>query len=199
MITEVDDALCVLLGRALPEGTAVRLDPPKPTWQTERPTKVVDLFLFGLRGDPRGREAGWAEVRDERGAVLSRRGPTRRCELSYLVTARAEKVGEEHMLLDRALRAVLFADTVPEGCLAGELAVAGEPVFLAVADADPGELWTNLGMPARAAFVVTASAALLADTDTELAPPAERIALRSGQDVPRGPLAPAGAKRWVRS
>jgi len=31
VITEVDEALCVLLGRSLPEGTMVRLDPPKPT------------------------------------------------------------------------------------------------------------------------------------------------------------------------
>ncbi|WP_285503327.1 DUF4255 domain-containing protein [Actinokineospora sp. NBRC 105648] len=199
MITEVDDALCALLGRALPEGTAVRLDPPKPTWQAERPSKAIDLFLFGLRGDPRGRESGWDEVRDGRGALLSRRSPTRRCALSYLVTARAAKVSEEHMLLDRALRTMVFADTIPATCLGGALAGTGEQVLLTVSDEDPGDLWSNLGMPARAAFVITVSAVYVPEPDTELAPPAEKMALRSGQDVPTGPLAPAAAKRWVRS
>lgn len=198
MITEVDDALCVLFGRALPEGTAVRLDPPKPTWQTERPSAAIDLFLFGLHNDPRGRESGWDDVRDERGAVRSRRAPARRCTLSYLVTARAPKVGDEHTLLDLALRTVLFADTVPPDCLDGELAASGEPVVLAVADDGPGDLWSSLGMPARAAFVLTVGAAYLPPEDTAIAPPAEKMALRSGQGVP-GPLAPSGGKRWVRT
>ncbi len=199
MITEVDDALCLLLGRALPEGTAVRLDPPKPTWQTERPSMAIDLFLFGLRDDPRGRQSGWDEARDGRGAVLSRRAPSRRCALSYLVTARAPRVGDEHMLLDRALRTMVFADTVPADCLSGALAEAGEPVHLSVSGDDPGELWSNLGMPARAAFVVTVSAAYLPDAAEEPAAPAERITLRSGQEVPATALAPAAAKRWVRT
>lgn len=197
MITDVDDALCVLIGRALPEGTAVRLDPPKPTWQTERPSAAIDLFLFGLHDDPRGRESGWDDLRDDRGAVRSRRAPSRRCVLSYLVTARAPKVGEEHALLGLALRALLFADTIPPDCLHGELA-DGEPVALAVSTDGPGDLWSSLGMPARAAFVLTASAAFQAAPDTDIAPPAEKLALRSGQDVP-GPLAPAAPKRWVRT
>src|SRR5256885_9863564 len=35
MITQVDEALCRLLRPCLPTGTQIRLDPPKPTWQTE--------------------------------------------------------------------------------------------------------------------------------------------------------------------
>lgn len=198
MITEVDDALCLMLGRCLPEGTAVRLDPPKPTWQTERPSKVIDLFLFGLHDDPRGRESGWGETRDERGAVLSRQQPTRRCALSYLVTARAPKVSEEHLLLDLALRTMIFADAVPPDCLGGTLAEAGAAVFLSVSQDDPGELWSSLGMPARAAFIISVSAPYLPVADTDLAAPAERITLRSKQDVP-ATLAPSGAKRWVRT
>lgn len=198
MITEVDDALCLMLGRCLPEGTAVRLDPPKPTWQTERPSKVLDLFLFGLHDDPRGRESGWGETRDERGAVLSRRQPARRCSLSYLVTARAPGVGDEHRLLDLALRTMIFADSIPADCLGGTLAETGDPVFLTVSQNDPGELWSSLGMPARAAFIISVSAPYLPPVDTDLAAPAERITLRSNQEVP-APLAPAGNKRWVRT
>jgi hypothetical protein len=203
VITEVDDALCVLLGRSLPEGTMVRLDPPKPTWQTERPSKAIDLFLFGLHDDPRARESGWTEVRDERGAVLSRREAIRRCELSYLVTARAPKISEEHRLLDIALRTLIFTDFLPEDCLPPDLAGTGAPVFVNVAESDPGGLWTSLGMPARAAFVVRISAPFVPEPETDLAPPAEQITLGTGQQPRRpeavGPLAPAGPKKWVRT
>jgi hypothetical protein len=201
VITEVDDALCVLLGRALPEGTVVRLDAPKPTWQTERPSKAIDLFLFGLHDDPRGRQSGFDEVRDDRGAVLSRREPVRRCELSYLVTARAPKISEEHQLLDIALRTMVFTDRLPADCMPASLAALGAPVFVNVTENDPGSLWSSLGMPARAAFVVKISAPFVPDPDTELAPPAEQIALKSAQGVRKDPeaLAPAGPKKWTRA
>lgn len=202
MITEVDDALCVLLGRSLPEGTMVRLDPPRPTWQTERPSKAIDLFLFGLHDDERARESGWSEVRDTRGAVISRQETVRRCELSYLVTARAPKISEEHRLLDIALRTMIFTDVLPADCLPADLAGTGAPVFVTVSRSDPGGLWSSLGMPARAAFVARISAPFAPEPDTDLAPPAEQITLASGQHVPpqpAGPLAPAGPKKWVRT
>ena len=142
MITEVDDALCRLLGRRMPEGTVVRLDPPKPTWQTERPSNTIDLFLFGLHDDS---------------SVPAQRDSVRRCVLSYLVTARAEKIHEEHRLLDRALRTAMFAGTLPADCMSDSLAATNEPIFLRIADTGPGALWTSLGMPARAAFVMNVS------------------------------------------
>ncbi|WP_460403676.1 Pvc16 family protein [Actinophytocola sediminis] len=201
MITEVDEALCVLLGRSLPEGTMIRLDPPKPTWETERPSNAIDLFLFGLRDDPGGRESGWDERRDERGAVVARRDPVRRCALSYLVTARAPRISEEHLLLGVALRTMIFTDVLPPDCLPSTLAELDAPVFIQVADTEPGALWSNLGMPARAAFAVVVSAPFVPEPDTDLAPPAERIRLNSGQDPtpPRGPLAPSEPRRWVRT
>jgi hypothetical protein len=200
VITEVDEALCVLLGRSLPEGTMVRLDPPKPTWETERPSNAIDLFLFGLHDDPSGRESGWDETRDSRGAVLARRAPTRRCALSYLVTARASKVDEEHRLLSVALRTMIFTDTLPVDCMPAELAALGAPVQIRVADTEPGTLWSNLGMPARAAFAIRVSTPFVPDPDTELAPPAQKLRLDTGQTVNRpGPLSPAEPKRWVRT
>jgi hypothetical protein len=154
VITEVDDALCQLFGRQMPEGTVVRLDAPRPTWQSERASNTIDLFLFGLHDDLR---------------VPSPREAVRRCELSYLVTARAEKVHEEHRLLDRALRTAMFAERVPAECLPGSLAESGQPVYLRIADTGPGSLWTSLGMPARAAFVMTVSVPMLpSHTVTEL-------------------------------
>lgn len=137
MITQVDEALCLLIAPHLPEGTVVRLDPPKPTWQTETPVSSVDLFLFSLHG------ADSAE-----GAVRGKR-----CELSYLVTARADKVKDEHTLLDRSLRVLLRTDALTVDT--GEESL---PLRLSLSSTDPAGLWVSLGLPARAAFVVTVTA-----------------------------------------
>jgi len=133
VITQVDEALCRLIAPHLPEGTVVRLDPPKPTWQTETPVSVVDLFLFALHGAGPGT-----------GAVRAKR-----CELSYLITARADKVRDEHTLLDRSLRALIRTEI---------LMVDDQPLRLAIGKTDPTGLWVSLGLPARAAFVVTVTA-----------------------------------------
>lgn len=208
MIAEVDEALCRALARVLPKGTVVRLDPPKPTWQTEKPSQAIDLFLFNLAGDPQGAESGWEEVRDGRGAVLSRQDPPRRFRLSYLVTARAPKIAEEHELLDTALRALTDNESLPASCLPDALLETGMPVRVDLDPAGPGHLWTSLGMPARAAFVLSVSAPHRAQPDTDLAPPADKIDLRSA-DFARGTRAPDGSqpagaggpetpKRWKR-
>jgi hypothetical protein len=208
MIAEVDEALCRALARVLPKGTVVRLDPPKPTWQTEKPSQAIDLFLFGLAGDPRGAASGYEEVRDARGAVLSRTDPPRRYQLSYLVTARAPKISEEHELLDTALRALTDGEALPHSCLPEALAEIGMPVLVDLDPAGPGHLWTSLGMPARAAFVLAVSAPHRAIPNTDLAPPAEKIDLRTDPvrfGIPAGapagdgsPASPAAPKRWDR-
>ncbi|MFD6071723.1 MULTISPECIES: hypothetical protein [Amycolatopsis] len=133
MISQVDEALCLLIAPHLPEGTVVRLDPPKPSWQTETRVSSVDLFLFALHG------AG-----PETGAVRAQR-----CELSYLVTAQADKVRDEHTLLDRSLRILLRTEF---------LVVGDQQARMALGRTDPTGLWAGLGLPARAAFVVTVTA-----------------------------------------
>jgi hypothetical protein len=210
MIAEVDEALCRALARVLPKGTVVRLDPPKPTWQTEKPSQAIDLFLFNLAGDERGAESGIEEVRDANGRVLSRSEPPRRYRLSYLVTARAPKIAEEHELLDTALRALTDGESLPESCLPEALLETGMPVKVDLDAAGPGALWTSLGMPARAAFVLTVSAPHRPQPDTDLAPPAEQINLTHDAEFGRrnGPGAataeaarpngPATEKRWRR-
>src|SRR3954452_22457400 len=92
VIAEVDEALCRALARVLPKGTVVRLDPPKPTWQTEKPSEAIDLFLYGIAQDAQRTESGWDEERDGRGVVISRAERPRRFVLTYLVTARAPKI-----------------------------------------------------------------------------------------------------------
>jgi hypothetical protein len=140
VIPQVDAALCRLIEAALPRGTLVRLDAPKPAWQHDDPVDAVDLFLFGLRHAGRFTAPGMP--------------PVHRCRLSYLVTARSGKVDREHLLLDAALGAVLGAVTMPAHCL-----LPGHrpetPLRLGVAEAEASSLWASLGVPARACFVAT--------------------------------------------
>lgn len=144
MIAEVDDALCLLLGRNLPEGTVVRLDAPKPGWQTEPPGRSVDLFLFDLRDVPQ-RSGPWAATA---------------YALSYLVTAKAAKIREEHRLLDAVLRTVLANPVLTRDCFPAEFDYPDKEITLLVTGSEPGTLWTSIGMPARAGFVVTVTAPL---------------------------------------
>lgn len=216
MIAEVDEALCRALARMLPKGTVVRLDPPKPTWQTEKPSQAIDLFLFNLASDDRRMMSGYDEVRDYDGRVLSRQDPAKRYFLSYLVTARAPKIAEEHDLLDTALRAFTDNEALPASCLPDALLETGMPVYVDLDPAGPGPLWTSLGMPARAAFVLTVSAPYRPRAETDLAPPADKIDLRADLDFGRGtaesraaaeaaragrgaqPTGRAAEKRWIR-
>ncbi|MBP2474419.1 hypothetical protein JOF53_003291 [Crossiella equi] len=73
--------------------------------------------------------------------------PQRDVELSYLVAARATDVAGEHELLDEALDALTAAEAQP-------------PVAVRLADHGVGGLWSALGMPARAAFVISVTASL---------------------------------------
>jgi len=210
MIAEVDEALCRALARVLPKGTVVRLDPPKPTWQTEKPSQAIDLFLFNLASDDRRLMSGYDEVRDNDGRVLSRRDPPKRYFLSYLVTARAPKIAEEHELLDTALRALTDGEALPADCLPDTLLDTGMPVYVDLDPKGPGDIWTSLGMPARAAFVLTVSAPHRPLPSTDIAPPATKIDLRHDPEFGRGnaaaraaleqprPVEPATAKRWIR-
>jgi hypothetical protein len=127
VIAEVDDALCQVVGRLLPPGAAVRLDAPKPAWQSESEHLSVDLFLFGLH----------AETAEQ-------------YVFSYLVTAHADKIKDEHELLDLALGALMGAGALRVELQPDDTVLAS----LRIADVDPTGLWTSLGMPARAGFVV---------------------------------------------
>jgi hypothetical protein len=158
------------------------------------------MFLFRLRNDLRGRVAGQEDVRDPNGIVRSRREPARRYELSYLVTALAEDLGMEHALLDAALRSATESEALPADCLPSELAEAGLPVLVRLADSEPHDLWSALGMPARAAFVLEVSAPLVSPADINIAAPAEEMHLTLARSVP--PVLDAftskNTKRWAR-
>ncbi len=172
MITTVDQALCDLLRKRLPDGTAVLLGAP-----TE-PLAAVSLTLLGLRDDARGQSAGWDDVRDADGTLLGRRPPTRRYELSYVVQAHGADPETEHDLLGQAL-----------------IALTDEGIGLDTKIGD--SLPCDRGFPPRAGFVLTVNAAYVPPIDTDLAKPADEMHMAVARTV-RPLVPPATAKRWAR-
>ncbi|MER7577501.1 DUF4255 domain-containing protein [Streptomyces sp. NPDC126514] len=207
MFHEVDASLHAFLTGRLPQGTAVSFDPPSGA--DGRPgTPQVCVFLYHVAEDAAGRAAGWGEVRDERHQVVRRHLPLRRYDLSYLVTASAPSVRDEHRLLGSVLGALANYEALPAECLSPALAEAGRPVPLRAAvfgPVAPGwKLWSALQMPPRVCLDLVVTAPLLPDRPLELASPPDTLDLGIIPSGPaQGPLpggpgpAAAPGRRWT--
>jgi len=192
VLEDVDTALRSMLTAALPAGTAVRFDPPEPSWRGE----AVGAFLYRVAEDLSARAAAWSDVRDVTGKVTARVPVSRRYQLTYLLTAWAEDVGREHALLGMALAGLGVGSSVPAQHLPESL----PDVALAVASPEfpvaPLDLWSALGIPPRASFEVVLTAPMPVPVVTELAPVPDTVDLglagspAAGAAPPRPSLPP---------
>lgn len=218
MLHDVDEALSVLLTTALSaqgaENVALSFQSPATLDGTRdggacgAPT--LALFLYDIRENLTGRGADFRQIRDQDNRVAIRQLAPRRYELSYLVTAYAATVTDEHRLLGLVLATCAELEAVPPCYLGGKLTGAGLPVGLRVASptaaAAPWDLWQALGIAPRACLDLLVMATLIPEATLELAPPAEHLVLDSGAGLsqhtagtaraPRADVAP-GAKRWT--
>lgn len=206
MLHDVDEALSGLLGAAIAAGGAedVVLSFQSPAAQDGRPSgaPTLALFLYDIRENLTGRGANWGEIRDQAHRVAVRHLAPRRYELSYLVTAYAATVKDEHRLLGLALAAVAELETVPARYLGGSLARAGLPVGLRLAApapaAAPWDLWQALGIVPRACLDLVVTATLIPDAALELAPPAEHLVLDAfAADTSQRAPGARETKRWT--
>jgi len=115
--------------------------------------------------------------------------PVRRYRVSYLLTAWTDAGPPgtgEHELLGAILVGCATAGLIPDECLHGTLAKAGEPVPFTCAgkeracDATP--IWTCLGVPARTALDLVVVAPVVPPLATELAPAVRSISLGARRD-----------------
>jgi len=151
MIPEVDEALRRLLGTAARPGSGIEISFEAPTrdWASRRNAPTIDAYLYDIREDLTRRERGALAVRDEHGAVTSRRQPPRHFRLSYLVTAWTKRAEDEHRLLSDVLGRLLTIETLPMG-ETGMLASLGYlvPMTVAVPPQESRavtEMWSALG------------------------------------------------------
>jgi Pvc16 N-terminal domain len=211
MLDDVDAALGGLLAAAVTARGAedVVLSFQSPAAQGGQPggAPTLALFLYDIRENLTGRGADLSQIRDQDNRVAVRQLAPRRYELSYLVTAHAATVTEEHRLLGMVLATCAELEAVPPRYLGGKLASTGLPVGLRVAAptavAAPWDLWQALGIAPRTCLDLLVMATLIPEAALELAPPAEHLVLDAGTgaraprpDVPR-PDVPREARRWT--
>ncbi len=195
VLHDADRSLASWLGQVLPPGTGLRFDAPTARWVTDPPERLfVDLFLLGVRQDPRGRESGWADLRDEGGRVVGRQPPPQYFRLNYLVTAWAsgqdraasasDRTLAEHELLGLVLSATAYQSVLPGDCLAGPLAETGLTVALDCAPQEPGSAgtsWVGLGIAPRACLELVLILPARPPVLPDIAPPAREVALNAAQ------------------
>ncbi|MXM66333.1 DUF4255 domain-containing protein [Streptomyces sp. HUCO-GS316] len=197
MIHEVDEGLRRLLGESGLEasGVDVVFDAPTRDWAARRSAPTVCVFLYHIREDATRRGTGAGEVYDD-GHLVARRSPPRWFELTYLVTAWANRPQDEHRLLSQVLTCLVANDTLPARLLTGTLAELGLTVGLDTAGAAldapaASDVWSALGGEMKASLAVRVRAPLAGVTTAAAPPVTEGLVVRSaagreGQEVTSG-------------
>ncbi|MFB9467566.1 DUF4255 domain-containing protein [Streptomyces cinereospinus] len=204
MIHEVDEALRRLLGESGLEASGVEVvfDAPTRDWAARRSAPTVCAFLYDIREDATRRGSGAGEVYDADGRLVARRSPPRWFELTYLVTAWANRPQDEHRLLSQVLARLVAHDTLPHRLLTGTLAGLGLTVGLDTAgtglDAPAAsDVWSALGGELKASLGVRVRAPL-AGVATAVAPPVtEGLVVRSAARREGGEATPGRRLRYT--
>ncbi|MFG2432027.1 DUF4255 domain-containing protein [Streptomyces sp. NPDC048590] len=197
MIHEVDEGLRRLLGEAGLEasGVEVVLDAPTRDWAARRSAPTVCAFLYDIREDATRRGSGAGEVYDEDGHLIARRSPPRWFELTYLVTAWANRPQDEHRLLSQVLTCLVAHDTLPARLLTGSLAELGLTVGLDTGGSGldapaASDVWSALGGELKASLGVRVRAPLAGASAAAAPPVTEGLVVRAATRQDDGEPAP---------
>lgn len=170
LIQVVDQAIRALLVREGLQGVDVDVafDVPSEEWAERRNSPTVDIFLFEIREDVKQRSAGRVDIRDDAGRVRARAQPPRWFDLSYVITAWAQRPEDEHRILASVLHVLARHETIPADLLSEGLSDASVHLKVAQPRADGrslADVWGTLGRRWKAALelVVTAPIDLQAD------------------------------------
>lgn len=192
LVPDVDRALEALLRRTLPladhEGD-ISFDTPTSTWSAQVNRLTVNLFLHQVARSPQPPRP--AQQRPGPDGRLERRPPQPLVELSYLVSAWAGSVRDEHQLLGEALTRLLGSQALPAWAVPDTL-TSSVQVAVRTDDAHrPRDLWGTLGSQVKASFGIVVT--VVADVhDWELAPPQVTGVEAATSVLPRTGTAGAG-------
>lgn len=145
----------------------IAFEQPNGEWSSRLSRPTLSLWCFDLRENIKLRTMDRQYVRNGNTAKTS--FPARRMDLSYLVTAWARKIEDEHQLIWRALAALKrFTTLVPSEC-EGALRYQTRDIPLTVADMSENptnlvDLWSVLDNQMHLGFIVVATVEL----DTEI-------------------------------
>ncbi|QNP70154.1 DUF4255 domain-containing protein [Streptomyces roseirectus] len=186
MIHEVDEGLRRLLAESGLEASGVEVvfDAPTRDWAARRSAPTVCVFLYDIREDATRRGSGAGEVYDEDGHLVARRSPPRWFDLTYLVTAWANRPQDEHRLLSQVLTTLVATDVLPARLLTGSLAELGLTVGLDTAGTGldgpaASDVWSALGGELKASLGLRVRAPLAGATKASAPPVTEGLVVRA--------------------
>lgn len=171
MIHDLDKTLENILrtnGRIPRSDVDIEFDMPNSEWSARVSRPTINLWCFDIRENLKLRTMEKGPVQYN-GKIGSRTIPPRRMDVTYLVTAWANKPEDEHQLIWRALgvlKRLLYL--APEDC-EGELRYQNHNIPITVADmsepkANFTDLWSVVDNQMRLGFPLTATVEL----DTEM-------------------------------
>lgn len=141
----------------------VVFDQPTSEWSARLSRPTLNLWCYDVRENIKLRNMEMQMARNGRGAITSL--PPRRMDLTYLVTAWARKIEDEHQLLWRALATLKrFTVLEPDQC-EGDLRYQEHDMPVMVADMSDNavnlvDLWSVLDNQLRLGFILTVTVEL---------------------------------------
>jgi len=160
LIPAVEDGIERLLRATLPLSTEqgeISFEAPSSTWSASVNRLTVNAYLFAIRRS--GQPPRVQENRPGPDGRLQRRFALPMVELSFLVSAWAGSVRDEHALLGDVLARFLAHPVIPAEHMptpldsAVQLALGGEDSF------KPREVWAGIGGTLKASFVLQVTVA----------------------------------------
>lgn len=140
----------------------VSFEMPNREWSARLSRPTLNCFCFDMRENVRLRHVEREVARNGTTARISR--PPRRIDLTYLVTAWARKIEDEHRLLWRAFTVFKRTPSLARSRTEGALRYSTVDIPLVTADFSPPnerynliELWSVLDNQMRLGFLVTAT------------------------------------------
>ncbi|MDG1197624.1 MAG: DUF4255 domain-containing protein [Actinomycetota bacterium] len=181
MIHLIDDALERFLKHEVLEESSIEVSFNRPDgeWVSSLTSPVINIFLWRIRKDHVKNSSG-TEVRS--GNETVRRMVPPRLRLSYFVSAHAQEVRDEHLLLGEVAREVLRNKEMPEEFKEGDLAGADAPVWMSVGNESlqlPLEFWQAIGGDLKSGIDLEISVPIDLELGVEVGPPVEGIELRT--------------------
>src|SRR5690625_998237 len=160
LIPAVENALESLLRETLPlpeEVGEISFDAPSSTWAAQVNRVTVNLFLYGVVRSPLPPRPPQTRTGPDGG--LERRPGLPLVQLTYLVSAWAGSVRDEHQLLGDVLTRLLAHQAIPEQHHP-RLLDSSVPLALGSDEASrPRDLWGALGGHHRASFTLLVTVA----------------------------------------
>ncbi len=208
MFDEVDEALRAFLTHELPIKNGeidISFDPPRREWAARLNRPTINAFLFQINENARLRQMTMADrdLRPNGNSVTAQRRPIR-LDLTYLLTAWASQIEDEHRLLGRIAQACFRHLSLPAAHFPETAHDVLSPVMMQVGQTEhllkPNDLWSVLSNDLRPSLVLTLTVSmqpfaavdlpLVRQVDMQFAQPALSRTASSAIDT-------TGTRGWV--